>query len=149
MKKIITTIAAVIILLGIDVANATITNVSILPNAPTSIEPITIIVNGIEGGGGVQITNTDFFVNGNSLTLDIYLDIGIAQVVTPWSHNELIGTLPVGTYDITVRGFLPSYYPPPLYDSYSMSFEVTPEPSTLAIFGFALPIFRYFTRRKI
>jgi hypothetical protein len=30
-----------------------------------------------------------------------------------------------------------------------VQFEVVPEPGTLAIFAFALPIFRYLTRRKI
>jgi hypothetical protein len=131
-------------------AKASIVNVSISPITPTFTDPITILIDGMEGSGGVQITNTDFIINGNSISLDIYINRGIVQVVTPWSHSELIGTLPADTYNLTVRRFLPPYYPPDIIvSSYSISFEVTPEPSILAIFGVALPIFRIFSRKKI
>ncbi len=95
----------------------------------------------MEGSGGVTITNTDFSVNGNSLTLDIYLDLGFATVVTPWSYSKLIGTLPADTYNLTVWRFLPSYYPPNIIvSSYSTSFEVVPEPATLLLLVFGVAI---------
>jgi len=126
-------------------AHATITDVNILPTIPALTDPITIIVSGVEGSPA-QITNTDFWVNDNSLSLDIYLDIGIIPVVTPWTHSEYIGTLPAGVYDLSVQTFVPML--PSLNDDYFRSFEVVPEPSTLTILGFALMISRVFTKRK-
>jgi hypothetical protein len=141
MKKII--LFAVMFLSA--TANANITNVSISPITPTLVDPITISVNGIEGSGPVQITSTNFVINGNSLTLDISLQIGFAYVITPWLHSEAIGTLPQEFYDLTVRTF--DYYHGTLLDTYpTVYFTVVPEPGTLAIFAFALPIFRYLTR---
>jgi len=125
--------------------NAGITEVSILPPTPTVIDPITISVSGIEGSPA-QVTNTDFFVNDNSLLLDIYLSLGITPVVTPWTYSESIGTLPTGVYDLTVRTFIPLL--PSFNDNYYVSFEVVPEPGTFSIFTFALPFLRVFTRRK-
>ncbi len=147
--KIIFTMLGVL-LCYIGLAQATITNVQITPEEPTPLDPITILVSGGEGRGPVQITSTnfDFDVISNSLTLDISLGVGPYTVVTPWSHSEAIGTLPQGSYDFTVRTF--DYYHGTLLGTYpTVYFTVVPEPSTLAIFGVALPIFRYFTRRKI
>jgi hypothetical protein len=127
-------------------ADATITRVSISPDEPTLIDPITILVSGTEGSPA-QITNTDFLVNDNSLLLDIYLDLGIIPVVTSWTHSEPIGTLPGGVYNLTVQTLFPLL--PPLNDNYSMSFEVVPEPGTLGFLAAGLLVFRVFLKRKI
>jgi len=112
------------------------------------VEPITILVSGVEGSGGVQIISTHFSAIDNSLLFDIHLDLGICLWVTPWSYSEVIGTLSAGTYNLTVRRFLPDYYPPPIVNSYEMSFTVVPEPVTIALLAVGLPIIRVFTRRK-
>jgi hypothetical protein len=138
-----------VLMLGINVATATITSVQIIPAEPTLTDSISILVNGIEGSSPVQIMNTQFSVNGNSLALDIYLDLGFAFVLTPWSHTEVIGTLPTGDYNLTVRRLLPSYYPPDtIVSSYSTSFEVVPEPCTVVFLGFGLPLLKAFSKRK-
>jgi hypothetical protein len=123
-------------------ANATINDVSISPTTPTSLDSITILVSGEEGTYPAEITNTDFFVNGNSLTLDIYLYIGPFDAVSFWSCTEIIGTLPADTYNLTVWRFLPSYYPPSTISSYSTSFEVVPEPATLLLMVSGLLLLR-------
>jgi hypothetical protein len=116
-------------------AETGITNVSISPASPGVTDQISILVSGLEGSGGVLITDTDFSVIGNTLSLDIYLYLGPSDVGTPWSYTETVGTLSEGTYNLTVQRFLPSYYPPPIVDSYSMSFGVTPEPATIVLLG--------------
>jgi hypothetical protein len=137
-----------VLLCSTGLAQATITNVQIIPEQPILTDSIIISVNGIEGSGRVQITSTDFAINDNSLSLDISLSVGPYTVVTPWSHSEVIGTLPQGYYDLTVRTF--DYYHGTLLGTYpTVCFTVAPEPSTLAVFGFALPIFRYFSKRII
>jgi hypothetical protein len=142
-----TNLAKVIFMIMIipPATNATITDVSILPTTPTVIDPITISVSGIEGSGGVRITDTDFYISGDSLELDIFLELGPLAVITPWSYSENIGILPADTYNLTVRSF--SYYPS-RESSYLTRFEVVPEPSTFAFLFFALPFFRDFSRRK-
>lgn len=124
-------------------ARATITDVSISPAVPTSLDPITILVSGVQGYPS-EIINTDFVVDGNSLSLDITLLLGITPVVTPWTHSEPIGTLTTGTYNLTVR--LLDYYGTP-QNTYIIDFEVIPEPGTFAILVLALPIFRVFTKK--
>lgn len=114
-------------------AQAVITDVSILPEEPTAIDPITIITSGVEGSGGVVITNSNFLIDGTSLELDIFLDVGVFTVITPWSHPEDIGTLLMGTYDLTVNTIVELQ--PVLNDTYFISFEVVPEPTTAFLFG--------------
>jgi hypothetical protein len=129
-------------------ASATITNVSISPGMPTFQDPITILVNGQEGAGPVQITDTDFFINDNSLILDLYLHVGFADIITPWSHSEVIGTLSFGNYDLTVNTFA-DYYGTIFENSLPINFAVVPEPNMLAIFSIALPFFRAFSKKRI
>jgi len=102
-RKIVKVIALTIIICFSTSVNATITDVSIEPILPTSLDVIFVNVLGEENTGGVFIEDTDFCQDGMSLELDISLDVGVFQVITPWSHTENIGTLPVGQYDLTVR----------------------------------------------
>jgi len=125
--------------------NATITDVSIVPSLPTSLDVISIDISGVEGTGPVFVTDTDFSQDGTSLELDIFLDVGFLMVVTPWSNTENIGTLPIGFYDLTVRTWEESIET----DTYSISFEVVPEPTTVVLFGLGGLFTRNFITRHI
>ena len=118
---------------GTMTAQAIITDVSILPEEPTVIDPITIITFG-EESGSVTIDNSDFQIDGTFLTLDIYFHSGHLPVVTPWSHSEDIGLLGVGIYELTANTIFESA--PGLNDSYYTTFEVVPEPATVLLLGF-------------
>jgi len=121
-------------------SGAEITDVFIFPEEPMVIDPITIFVSGVESGGPVTIDNSDFQIDGTSLTLDIYMDIGLLTVVTPWSHSEDIGLLGAGIYELTANTIFEQV---PLFnDSYYTTFEVTPEPTTLLLLGFGAVVFR-------
>lgn len=107
-------------------STASITDVNIEPNLPTPLDAISIVTFGREANGPVFVTDTDFRRDGVLLELDISLDVGFLPAETPWSHSELIGTLPSGLYDLTVRTLEQSV----VTDTYSTSFEVVPEPIT-------------------
>ena len=111
-------------------------SVDILPEAPTIHDSIDIISSAIAGSGPVAVENTLFQYDGTNLTLDLYLNVGMFTVMTPWSYTETIGTLPAGTYDLTVTayydysGFIDS-------EDYFTSFEVViPEPASLLLLAF-------------
>ncbi len=109
-------------------SQASITDVDILPEEPTEIDPITIFVSG-EENYSVSVTDSILTINETLLELDIYLHLGFLPAVTPWSQIENIGVLSLGTYDLTVNTFVDS---DPMYnDTFSTSFEVVPEPTTI------------------
>jgi hypothetical protein len=110
-------------------SSASITDVNILPSLPTPLDAISIVTFGIESSGPVFVTDSVFRSEDSSLNLDIYLDVGFASVITPWSHIENIGTLPIGFYGLTVRTWEESIET----DTYSTSFEVVPEPVTILL----------------
>lgn len=109
--------------------HADIDSVSILPVQPTDLDVISIITSGTEGSGPVQVTNAVFQADETNLRLDLFLDVGFLQMVTPWTDTQGIGNLSAGSYDLTVRTFIASE----LDDTYSTSFSVVPEPTSLAI----------------
>ena len=114
-------------------SSASITDVNIIPSQPTPLDVISIVTFGVEGSGPVLVTDTDFRQDDTLLELDIYLSIGPFTVVTPWSHQEDIGTLPVGTYDLAVNTIVELE---PIYnDTFSTSFEVVPEPTAFLMLG--------------
>ena len=114
---------------GANMAQAEITAVQINPLAPTQFDPIEVITDGIETAGPVFINNAVFNVNGNNLQLDIHLEVGVLAVITPWSYTHNIGTLHVGTFDLTVNA-IDDYT---LFNTgtYTTSFEVVPEPASI------------------
>jgi len=59
-----------------------------------------------------------------SVQLDLFFGVGYSTAVGDWSHSEEIGTLPAGTYNLTVRTFEPIYG---LNHTYTISFTVVPE----------------------
>ena len=110
-----------------------ITNVEVSPLIPAINDPITIITTGLEGSGGVLITNSVWQINGTAIVLDLYVSTGMLTVMTPWSHSDAIGTLTQGNYSLTVNEFYSPGFPLPP-DTYTTSFAVvTPEPSTLIL----------------
>jgi hypothetical protein len=88
-----------------DNSEAVIGYVDIIPGEPTINDEISIFVSGGEPYGPVDITDSIFNINGKSLGLDLYLDVGFLTVVTPWTHSEEIGFFPAGTYNLTVNTF--------------------------------------------
>lgn len=103
-----------------------VTNVYTEPNQPTNRDSIAIVVSGVEGQGPVLITDSNFQMEGNSLELDIFLNVDFLDVVTPWSHTELIGTLPADTYSLTVNAYYSGSSTGT--DTYLTSFTVFPGP---------------------
>ncbi|MHC4792616.1 MAG: hypothetical protein ACYS8Y_14545 [Planctomycetota bacterium] len=118
-----------------DLAEATITDVSVIPEQPTLEDIIIILTSGVEGAGGVSIVDSNFHMAGTSLELDIFINVGFWDVITPWSHSEIIGTLPANSYDLTVT--VEAYYggSHTEINTYSTSFTVVPV-SLPPIFGF-------------
>lgn len=143
-RKIVKVITLTIIMCFSTSVNATITDVSIVPSLPTPLDVISIDISGEESTGDVSVAGTDFRQDGVLLELDIFLDVGVFQVVTPWSHTENIGTLPVGRYDLTVRTLedgIETY-------TYPTSFEVVPEPTTILLLGIGAIVIRRGNRAR-
>jgi len=113
----------------VDSAEATITDVHIVPEEPTINDVITIVTSGLEGSGPVFINDSVFLADETVLQLNIFLDLGPYTVVTPWSHSEDIGPLPTGFYELTVRTFEDLQ----VADTYNMTFEVVPEPASIML----------------
>jgi hypothetical protein len=120
------------VLLVATIARASIENVYVLPSNPIQTDVLSLLTEGTEGYGPVTITDTDLLVTGSSIDLDLFLEVGPYAVTTPWSHTEPIGLLPIGFYDVTVK----MYEASELRDTYITSFEVVPEPASLALLAF-------------
>ena len=130
-----------------DLAEGTITDVSIIPEQPTLEDAITILTSGVEGAGGVSIIDSVFQMAGTSLELDIFINVGLFDELTPWSHSEIIGTLPANSYDLTVT--LDAYYGSHTeIDTYSTSFTVVPEPATVFLLAMGIVCARAGHRNK-
>ena len=141
MRKEILVITGIVLLISAVTTQAEITDVFIFPEEPIEIDPITISVFGVEPYN-ISITDTIFTVNETFLDLDIYFELGNLTVVTPWSHSEDIGFLGVGIYELTVNTI--NELEPEFNDSYYTTFEVTPEPATILLFGLGAIVFRTF-----
>lgn len=116
---------------------AGITSVSINPPQPTTTDFISIITAGVEGSRPVGITPVLTIIE-NNIVLDLSMEVGILQVVTPWSHTENIGYLPAGIYNLEVNAI----YSPTATQTFSTSFEVVPEPTSLLLFATGIVLFR-------
>jgi len=129
MKRLLVLTASMMMLLcSVKAVKGNINDVHIDPIEPTNIEVITIVVSGGEGAGPVWITDSVFQVGGTSLELDIFLEVGPFLAITPWSHEEIIGTLPVGSYDLAVTAHA-DYGSHIETDTYLISFTVVPGPA--------------------
>jgi len=112
----------------LNISKADITDVYITPEVPNTTDNITIFVSGIQSAGFIEINNSEFHIDGTSLELDLFLNVGFLQVLTPWDYFEDIGTLPAGTYDLLIKTDQPAFSDPE--DTYSITFEVIPEPTS-------------------
>jgi hypothetical protein len=121
-----------ILTMGPILTEAAITDVSIQPEVPTIIDPVTVITSGLEGSGPVSIYDSTFQIDGAVLSLDLFTTVGHLDVMTPWSYSENIGFLPIGTYDLTVSTF--EKFDPRFNYTFSTTFEVIPEPTSLLLF---------------
>jgi hypothetical protein len=129
-------------------ANAVITDINIIPITPTLIDPITIVVNGWESTGPVNIVDTTVGFSNNIINFDLYIPAGALSEVTPWSHSEEIGLLSPGLYELNVQTWRTSGGNWFLSDSDSLTFEVIPEPATFFILCAGIPTLRILTRSK-
>ena len=87
--------------------------------------------------GPVTVLGSNFAANGNQLTLDMDVRLGALTVLTDWSFQRDIGTLPPGEYDLTVRALAGGN----LAGIEQIRFAVVPEPTgiaALALGGFLL-----------
>ena len=121
-------------------SQASITDVTILPEIPTFNDDISLFISGVESTGGVLITDSAFIIDGSSLELDISLEVGPWTVLTPWDYTYEIGLLSIGIYDLTVNSLVPS--DPTQNDTFITSFEVVPEPATVLFFGLGMYLLR-------
>ncbi|HOK96413.1 MAG TPA: hypothetical protein PK052_11850 [Anaerohalosphaeraceae bacterium] len=124
-----------------------ITNVQVSPAQPSFFDIITIASYGSFSGGTNWYDKSEFTIDEQSLYLNLYFTGGFGpQITQPWSHNDVIGTLPQGNYDLSVQAYWrvsggANYI---LHDNYSISFEVIPEPLMLTF----LVLGSFFVRRK-
>jgi len=146
-RKIVKVIALIIIICFTTSVDAMIKDIEIVPILPTPLDDISIVSSGEEGSGPVEIVDSVFSVDENSLQLNIYLEVGFAMVVTPWSYTENIGTLPAGVYDLTVNTIVE--LEPFRNDTSFTTFEVVPEPGTLVLFGLGGLFTKNFINQKI
>ncbi len=119
-----------------------IDSVSIIPALPTDLDPITIRVEGELAHTGIDLVSSPFSRSGSNLWLDLYFyyDGGISlPVVVPYWHEQPVGYLTAGEYDVAVRSFN-AFNPfpgmPPIYqlaDEAQVSFTVLPEPATMLL----------------
>ena len=112
-----------------------ISDVQISPSSPTVLDLITIEAQGYMPSGAIHFDESVFSANAFSLELNIYYTDRIGSAIPKdWFHNEEIGALPQGNFDLLVQGYWRSsaeanYI---LHDSFSTTFEVIPEPFTFA-----------------
>jgi len=124
-------VVALTLCLGASARSAAIDSITITPPLPWEVDPITVEVSGVMSSGPVTFLGSDFSRTGSDLRLDIFLDIGLLDVMTPWSHADHIGTLNAADYDLTVRAI----FNKAIVGTGQVNFTVVPEPSISALFG--------------
>ncbi len=125
----------------------TITDVQVSPIQPSIFDIITIDAEGTFPAGTNWFDTSVFTVDEQSLQLNLYYTGGFGpQIPEPWSHDEVIGTLPQGNYDLLVQAYwrVSGATDYNFQDDYFVNFEVVPEPITLAF----LALGAAFIRRK-
>ena len=149
MKKLLGVLFAFLILFACNVPAATvgIDTIDIVPIQPISTDLITFNIMGSASTSSSYVEHDVFSQNATSLQLDLYVKAGVITTPSYWTYSRQLQPLLPATYTLELRAF--DYWTGTLQDTHTVDFTVVPEPGTLVIFGFALPIFRYLTRRKI
>jgi hypothetical protein len=146
-KKILVILGVLVVFAGQTPAGSVwINNVDIIPIQPSDIDSITFNITGGAATATSHIEYDQFLQNGTSLQLDLYVKAGMVTVPSNWAYSRQLQPLPPATYTLELRAF--DYWTGTFQDTYATEFVVTPEPTTLAILGFALPLFRIFVKRK-
>ncbi len=112
-----------------------ITDVQISPEQPSIFDIITIESQGEFSSWTNWYDSSVLTVNELSIQLDLYFSGGSGpQVPQAWSHNEVVGSLPQGNYNLLVQMYwkVSGAEEYGLIDDYLTDFEVVPEPSTIA-----------------
>jgi hypothetical protein len=117
--------------------------ITVSPNAPTTSTPITLGGWAEFGDTGQDLLDTAYVLAGNRIDLtvtiqDLHSPGSVhAQVMTREGGTVGIGLLPVGTYDVFGTMWVVPWFAgsPSLMYSGNSSFQVAPEPGTLALMG--------------
>lgn len=123
----------------------TIDDVQISPDNPSIYDTLTIETQGSISGGTLFFDESLFAKDEFALQLNLYFTGGSGpQIPQPWFHDEGIGNLPQGSYDLSVQAYwrvtdTADYF---LHDDYSTNFEVVPEPFTLSFLALGLAFIR-------
>jgi len=124
-------VVALVLCAASSAESAGIDKVTIMPPIPSDIDPITVEVSGVMSSGPVTFLGSEFSRTGSDLRLDIFLEIGMLDVMTSWSHADSIGTLDAGTYDLAARAI----FNKAIVGVGQVNFTVVPEPSISALPG--------------
>jgi hypothetical protein len=130
-----------ILFIGAVSTNASIVSINdvqVVPELPSLNDIITVEVSGGFAQMGPTFDESMFNQNVFSLELDLFFTAGFGPTIpVMWSHDEVIGTLLPGTYDLLAQAYLrnspDSDYI--LNDFYFTNIEVVPEPATFLLLG--------------
>ncbi|MHC4115284.1 MAG: hypothetical protein ACYSSL_08200 [Planctomycetota bacterium] len=123
-----------------------LTGVDVVPEQPLETDIITFDISGGASQSSSWVEYDEFFQNGTSLQLDLYVSMGQLDMISYWTHSREILPLPAETYTLEVRAF--RYQSTILEDTYTVDFTVVPEPASFVLFAIGLPIVRSLSRRK-
>ncbi len=126
-------------------AAVSITDVQISPENPSINDIITIETDGSIPGGTIFFDESIFAQDEFAVQLDLYFTGGSGpQVPQPWFHDEEIGILSQGSYDLSVQAYwrnssTADYI---LHDTYPTNFEVIPEPASILLLLAGVPLLK-------
>jgi hypothetical protein len=100
-----------------------ISSVTVSPASPTTTTPVKVTVTGNAPATNYHLDHADLSRIANMFFLDMYWDsTGMGgMALTPYTHEESLGTLTAGQYVVYVR----SFYDGLMRQSKSVSFKVT------------------------
>ena len=130
-----------ILLMDVVSANASIVSINdvqVVPELPSLNDIITVEVSGGFTHMGPSFDESTFNQNVFSLELDLFFTEGSGPTIpTAWSHDEVIGMLLPGTYDLLVQAYWRNSpdYEYILHDTYPVDMVVVPEPTTVLLLG--------------
>lgn len=141
IKRILKIFVLVVAMCQLNAIRATgaIESVDIIPSLPTEIDEITFNISGWSPTSPSYVEYDQFFEDGSSLQLDLYVNRGFLTATSEWTYSKQISTLPANTYTLELNEY--DYYDNSLDHTYIFEFTVVPEPTTLVFFSIGLCIF--------